>query len=580
MKTASRGSRTAFVAFGLLALALTLVSCHARAGDDSFSKKLRKTDTLIVTGRKGRALKALSSLRKDAGSANQWLSIARRERELESYESACKTLTAAVKALPANDGIAACLADTLIELGRTDEASKLTERLASSGFINLAAYCEITRALAAGSALPAGPSSVSGYPAPEWLTAAYRATGNRVFRNDAAVLYAATGKFAEADKLFSDEIESALPPLEISENSATDTTDADMLPLPKDIMLKAIIAYDSGAWSRALDYFPPTDDPRLTLEMLSVIADSAWKAGDTARSRDVWSEIVSRYGEQTPIPYYDLALTSSDPEDAHTTLLRCVELFPAWYPAVARIVRNAGHSALNVDDPVIKSLLSAGFMSFDMEAALHDGHFSPEEARAILDNALKADSNGTDVRLKIEDLRYGLGEKGDTVRSTAAMWRLLEAYGENPVLYRYATWFFAVTGDLDMAFSVNGSNPGGPDPFFLGLEAACAGKSAEAEEAFSRVASNATDSWAALGNIARLYANAGDYGKAEESANLAAELAPDNRVKSRLLGDTGEYLIALNAPDRARKVLGYALELDPDNYRARTKLRSLESGDE
>jgi tetratricopeptide (TPR) repeat protein len=182
--------------------------------------------------------------------------------------------------------------------------------------------------------------------------------------------------------------------------------------------------------------------------------------------------------------------------------------------------------------------------------------------------------------LKIEDLRYGLGEKGDTVRSTAGMWRLLEAYGENPVLYRYATWFFAVTGDLDMAFSVNGSNPAGPDPFFLGLEAACAGKSTEGEEAFSKVASSETDSWAALGNIARLSAKAGDYGKAEESATLAAELAPDNRVKSRLLGDSGEYLVALNAPDRARKVLGYALELDPDNYRARTKLRSLESGEE
>lgn len=570
MKTASRGSRTAFVAFGLLAAALTLVSCHARAGDDSFSKKLRKTDTLIVTGRKSRALKSLSALRKDAGSASQWLSIARRERELENYQAACKTLVAAGKALPANDGIAACLADTLIELGHADQAAQFSKRLASSGFINLAAYCEITRALAAGSATDAG------YPAPEWLTAAYQATGNTVFRNDAAVLYAATGQFADADKLFSDATESVNPATEPSENDSA----GDMLPLPKDLMLKAIIAYDSGAWSRVLGYFPPASDPRLNLEMLSVIADSAWKAGDTARSRDVWSEIVSRYGEQTPIPYYNLALTASDPEDAHITLLRCVELFPAWYPAVARIVRNAGHSALNTDDPVIKSLLSAGFMSFDMEASLHDGHFTPEEARAILDNALKADSNGTDVRLKIEDLRFGLGESGDPVRSTAAMWRLLEAYGANPVLYRYATWFFAVTGDLDMAFSVNGSNPAGPDPFFLGLEAACQGKSPEAEEAFSRVASSETDSWAALGNMARLYAKDGDYGKAEESATLGAELAPDNRAKSRLQGDAGEYLIALNAPDRARKVLGYALELDPDNYRARSRLRSLESGDE
>jgi len=623
VKASSRGLKAPFIAFGFAALAaIALLSCANPSDRASFSKRLQKADSLIESGKKARALRELSALRIGAESASQWLSIAKRERELGSYQAAARTLSEAGKELPASDSIAACQADTLAELGRLDEAEKFADRLVKTGFPELAASIELSRCLAAG----------PGYPEPQWLEAAYRATGNPVFRNDAAVLYAASGKFPEASALFPEpkafadspiaaDASVIAPGVSASASSATQAAPSDapsmasaspvtpndslgslsgeqestvapsldggdsgadprMEPLPKDLMLQALLAYDGGLWDRVVTLFPPPEDPRLDREMLSILADAAWKGGNETLAREIWCELVSREPNYSPIPYYNLAKTAEDPEVARTSLVRCTELFPAWYPAVAQIVRLGGHAdkkAQDTDDPVTKSLKDAGFMSLNMEASLRDGRFSPDDARETLHRALAADKEGTDVRLKIEELRYALGEDGDSVRSSSDMWKLLEAYGKNPVLYRYATWFFAVAGDAGSAFSVNRSNPDGADPFYLGLEAACAGNAAEAEASFSKVASSEANAWAALGNIARIAAKGADYGKADETAALAAKLAPNDRIRSRLFAEEGEYLLALNEPDRARKILGYALDLDPDNYRARSRLRALEA---
>jgi tetratricopeptide (TPR) repeat protein len=585
VKAVRRGEKALFFAFVLVAsAAVTLASCAKAADSASFSKKLRTTDSLIGSGKKARALRELSSLRKRAESASQWLSIARRERKLGSYQAAAKTLAEAGKALPASDSVAACLADTLAELGRLDEAEKYAGRLAKTGFPELAASIELARCLAA------GPQ----YPEPQWLEAAYRATGNPVFRNDAAVLYAASGKFPEASALFPEPTPVVTAPVAPSDTptaqsgsdlglpAGSEGGNASVAPLSPDIMLQALIAYDGGFWDRVVGLFPAPNDSRLDREMLSILADAAWKGGNEALAREVWCELVSREPEFSPIPYYNLAKTAEDPEVARTSLVRCTELFPAWYPAVAQIVRLGGHAdrkSTDADDPVTKTLKDAGFMSLNMEASLHDGRFTPDDARETLRRALAADKSGADVRLKIEELRYALGEDGDGVRASSDMWKLLEAYGKNPALYRYATWFFAVSGDADAAFSVNRANPDGADPFYLGLEAACAGNAAEANTEFSKVASNEASAWAALGNIARLAAKAADYGKAEETVALAAKLAPNDRIRSKLFAEEGEYLLALNESDRARKTLGYALDLDPDNYHARSRLRALEAED-
>ncbi len=549
-------------------LAITFSGCSRGADDASFSSRLKKIDSFLVSGRDVKARKALASLRKDAKSASNWLSIAKRERGLRDFRAAARTLDMAMKALPSSDGIIACRMDTLLELGSVDEALELSARLERSTYPALISYAEISKALSAGAA----------YPAPEAYIDGYRVTGNPDFRRNAAVLLAASGRFSEALAL-TDAV------------STTDNSSQTGEPAPIESVFWALLSYDAGDFDRVMAFFPDPSDPLLDFERFSLLADAAWLGGDKERARSAWLEMISRMPDVSPIPYYDIALTALESETTRASLIRCTELFPAWYPAVARIVRSVGYAgnepsnpnnrddADDPDDPVKKTLRSAGFLSLGMEASLHDGRFTEEDATTTLARALAAIEKGGDVRLRLEELRFGLSRDGNAVRSSSLMWNLIEAYRDNPVLYRYATWFFAVEGDFGTAFSINRASPNGPDPFYLGLEAAARQDLTTAESEFSKIAASETDSWAALGNIARIAAKAGDYARAEESVGVAAGLAPNDRVKSRLIGESGEYLVALHDLERARKVFAYACDLDPSNYEARARLRALEAGE-
>lgn len=559
--------------------ATLLPSCSASRADASFAKKIDKIDTLVLAGKNASALRSLSHLRNRAGSATQWLSIARRERELGDYSASVKTLKVALASLPANEALRAVMADSLIELG-SFESAFTAATLTSEKFAPLKAYAEIKRSLAAAT-----------LPSPECYARAFDATGNALFRNNAAALYAGLGNYAAACALFPEEVKPSSDVTAQIEDAQIED-EQYLEPLPPDLYFHALLCYDGLKYDSVLELLPEIDDPRLTREMSALLADCAWQTGDSTRSRAIWERLIAQYPDYSPIPYYDLAVTSGDFADEYARLEQCLALFPSWYPAVARYARSVAWRDIDARsegtgesiptdegarDVAERSLLEAGFMSLDMEAARRNSRISRDKAAAALERALTADSSAPDVRLKIEAIRFSLGEDRDILRSSAEMWKLLEAYDDNPVLYQYATWFFAATGNFDTAFSLNRANPGGANPFYSGLEAAMAGKMADAVEEFDKVANSETDSWTALANVARLVAKARDYNRAAETASLAASMAPDARVKSRLYGDQAEYLVALNQKDTAQKILAYALNLDPFNYRAAAYLRKLNS---
>lgn len=560
--------------------ATLLSSCSASRADASFARKIEKIDALELAGKNASALRSLSHLRNRAGSATQWLSIARRERALGDYSASVKTLKVALASLPANEALCAVMADSLIELGSYESASVYAATLTSEKFAPLKAHAEIKRSLAAAS-----------LPSPECYVRAFDATGNALFRNNAAALYAGLGNYAAACALFPEEVKSSS---DVTAQIGDEQTAVEQYrePLSPDLYFHALLCYDGLKYDSVLELLPEIDDPRLTREMSVLLADCAWKTGDSARSRAMWERLIAQYPDYSPIPYYDLAVTSGDFADEYARLEQCLSLFPSWYPAVARYARSVAWRDIDAraegagesnptdegqSDVAEQSLLEAGFMSLDMESGRRNSRISRDKAAAALEKALTADASAPDVRLKIEAIRFSLGADRDILRSSAEMWKLLEAYDDNPVLYQYATWFFAATGNFDTAFSLNRANPGGVNPFYSGLEAAMAGKTTEAIEEFDKVANNETDSWTALANVAKLAAKARDYNRAAETASLAASMAPDARVKSRLYGDQAEYLVALNRKDTAQKILAYALNLDPFNYRAAAYLRRLDS---
>ena len=545
---------------------------------------------LELAGRKASALRSLSHLRNRAGSATQWLSIARRERELGDYSASVKTLKVALASLPANEALCAVMADSLIELGSYESAALYAVTLTSEKFAPLKAHAEIKRSLAAAT-----------LPSPECYVRAFDATGNALFRTNAAALHAGLGNYAAACALFPEEVKPSsdvtaqIGDIQIGDAQIGDEQTAIEVylePLSPDLYFHALLCYDGLKYDSVLELLPEIDDPRLTREMSALLADCAWKTGDSVRSRAIWERLIAQYPDYSPIPYYDLAVTSGDFADEYVRLEQCLALFPSWYPAVARYARSVAWREIDAraegvdesnptdegdSDVAERSLLEAGFMSLDMESARRNSRISRDKAAAALEKALTADASAPDVRLKIEAIRFSLGADRDILRSSAEMWKLLEAYDDNPVLYQYATWFFAATGNFDTAFSLNRANPGGANPFYSGLEAAMTGKMTEAIEEFDKVANSETDSWTALANVAKLAAKARDYNRAAETASLAASMAPDARVKSRLYGDQAEYLVALNRKDTAQKILAYALNLDPFNYRAAAYLRRLDS---
>lgn len=300
MSARGRGARPLLLAVAVAFLAMTINGCSLKGVDRSFSEKLTKVDSLLLAGRDAKARKALKALRSEAKSASQWLSIAKRERGLGDYRGEEKTLSMAMKALPASESILACRVDALLELGMIDEAIPLVSRLDGDKFGSLSSYAEISKALSAGPA----------YPSPDTFIAAYRATGNQMFRRNAAVMHAASGRYAEA--------------LSLADADGTLKGEAtDDGPVSPETFFWARIAYDSGAFDRVSALYPDPADPRLDLEGLSLIADAAWRGGNADLARAAWLEIISRMPDASPIPYYDIALTALDPESARTSLIRC-----------------------------------------------------------------------------------------------------------------------------------------------------------------------------------------------------------------------------------------------------------------
>jgi hypothetical protein len=78
--------------------------------------------------------------------------------------------------------------------------------------------------------------------------------------------------------------------------------------------------------------------------------------------------------------------------------------------------------------------------------------------------------------------------------------------------------------------------------------------------------------------MAMIHLRQGDGPRAIEELSSAAGMAPDAGTASLLHLGIARILADMRLEDRAIDVLGYALEIDSGNYRARALLKSLESG--
>lgn len=459
--------------------------------------------------------------------------------------------------MPASIELTAVLADTLIEMDQSDAACAYSRALTDSPFASTASLAEITRAA------KADPYKID----PVFWTLAYRATGNPYFQRNAVVLYARNGNFSEACAI-----------------GLTDNILAD------DAYFHALLCYDSGFYERVFHYLDKSSVSGRSSPELALMADSAARMNDTPSARVFWISDITVNPSLSPLPYYNLSLTSDNSLEGRANLESCFGYFPAYYPAVVRYVRSIPLKTMSgPESPITLELEKKGFRSLENEEKLRNAPLDAKAARKVLDAALSRPEAAQDSRFVLEDFRFNQLNSVDAVRSASEMWKLLERKPGDPFIHSYAVWYFAFIRNFDACFALNReviSTPGPsvtsgvPDDagaFYRGLEAAFRGDLVRSEEEFRIVANNEQDAWCALANIAKLHVKKNDFASAFDEISIAAGLAPDNKIKSELFYESAKILLESRENEKALHLLGYALEIDPSNYKAVLLIHELEA---
>lgn len=534
-----------------------IFSCSLKTNEQAFSEELSKIDSYILTGRSVKALKSLRRLQKKAASSSNYISIVKRQLKLDSIPDAISFLQSGIKKFPASKDLPALLVSVLINADRYEDALPYCELLKDTPYASLGAEASVLSDIA----LNSFNSDFS------LLKAAYDKTENQVFLKNAAISLASEGRLRDAYNLR----------YEISQDKA-----------PESPFFWSCIAYDLGVFDPIFgdlyfsliyadkegDIGKKTEHARLHL-MLA--ADAAFGQGDTERARAFWQAAADRSPEASPIVFYDLALTAPDERERVDLLIECIDLYPDFYPVIARYVREAlAMRELDSQDDVTAYLESKGFYSLKME----ETYFSSPKMTYAPEDLLKRAMSFTDFDPKfiLEEFRYHqVKDKSPSsqARGKADMWKILEKHGKEPVIREYAKWYFAKSGDFNACFSIADIEKRPEDAFYSGLASAMSGDFEKAVSNFAVSVQIPVYAYASTVNAAYMYYMSGKTEAAVNSYNLAASMTKDKKKQSMLHYEIALIFYERKAFDRAMTVLAYALDLNPKNYQAASLMKKL-----
>ncbi len=563
----------------VVSAAVFVVSRNAARDSESWYRKLARADELIASGDARNAARILLSLRKGAAGSGQWLSIYKRERSLGLSTRSMDTLKKALVKSPASESLAAVLAYALAEAGSLDDAARVAKPLRAGRFAALSASLELQSALSA--------EDINLIDT-ECLEVAYDVTGIPSFLRNAVALSAERGEMGVAC-----EYARKLVGYDAGNGIGGDNgRDAGSEAGGRERYLAALVHYDAGLYGDALRLLDRAGTVPSAHE-LELRADAAWRVGNARGSEDAaraWAESTERFPDRSPVAWFNLSVALEDgSEEGRRESVRaidsCLDRFPKYYPAVARFARlavtreptrRAAGSSGRASDPVSEYLIERDFLSEDARAELLPPDYTVDRAVSLLDAACAGETHALDARFLIERSRLRFALDPDKTRSNAEIWRLLERSPDDPFVGGYAVWHFVSVGEYATAFSINEGLSDGRLRFYSGLEAAMSGKLERALEEFQAGAAAGDESWVSLANIAAVHERSGNVPRAIDELSLAAGMAPANADQSRLHLRLARLLVRSRLIDRAASVLGYALELDPSNHRARALLSELE----
>lgn len=543
--------------FLILFIVFLFFSCSGKTNEQAFLDGLSNVDVQIAEGRQTKALKSLKRLQKKAVNSTNYVSIVKRQLKLNSIPDALISLQTGIKNFPDSPELSALLTSILIDSEKPAEALPYCENLKNTPYASLGAEASILSDIA----LNSFNSDFS------LLKAAYDKTENQVFLKNAAIVLAAKGRLREASHL--------------RYNIPNDVA-------PEHPFFWSCIVYDLGVFDSifgdlyfSLVYADKDGGEGKTAENarlhLMLAADAAFGQGDTERARAFWQAAADRSPESSPIVFYDLALTAPDEKERVDLLIECIDLYPGFYPVIARYAReDIALRELNSQDELAAYLESKGFYSMKMEETYFTSPKMTYKPEDLLARAMKTPN--FDQRFILEEFRYNqIMDKtyASKARGKADMWKILEKYGNESIIREYAKWYFAKSGDFNACLSVSEIGKRYEDSFYAGINSALSGDFENAVSSFVASAQVPAYAYASTVNSAYMYYMSGKTEEAVNAYSLAASMTQDKKRQSMLHYEIASIFYERKAYDRAISVLGYALELNPKNYQAASLLKKL-----
>ena len=542
-----------------LLLSISFFSCKKTESTSKFFSEIKVIDSYISGGEIEKARNALLALASSAKDARGVLAIAKRLLTIGAKPELIKFLQDSIPTRADSPEVAALLIATLIDSGRAEETYEYTTYVKNSSYAAL---------IAEASAFKKDAKTFVNIDPYCWEVA-YRLTGDQSFLNMSALCFCKDGKLSQAEFL-----KEAIPKDDVI----------------KDPFLWATISYDLGHFDflfKSLDLSILKAEEAGVFELkeasvdkasrhLLLVADAAYSTGDIDIARSYW-QACADLPRPTPIALYNLARTSETEEERANIFVECLTKYPYYYPALSSYVRQyLALKSSEKTDEITKYLADRGFYSMKMEdvyLSLPNMVFSPD---TLLKVALE--QKNCDPRIAIEYFRYKHYQATDFRAGIADMWKLLEDYPDNSDIRSYAKWYFSHCRDFNACFSVGKTGDDALDAFYLGLEKAIRSSTdSDIIESFSKAANVPEYKVFSTANIAYVYYQMGLKDKAVETLSVASSLTNDGIIKSKLHYQVAKILAELKSYDRAISVLGYAIEVDPQNYPAQVLLEKLES---
>jgi tetratricopeptide (TPR) repeat protein len=353
------------------------------------------------------------------------------------------------------------------------------------------------------------------------------------------------------------------------------------LPVEELLRFAAEYYYDFGSLFRSAELFSHIGGDEALLRQ----ADALWLAGLSENARLLWAL------SDSPRSLYNLALTAPGRNEEAALLERLANMPDAPTAAMTANTDGVSDNAAGVSANAAEATAAA--ISRQYGLIRYSRLLAAPQALAILENA--ADKKSPAWPLADLETVKRRAEIQQTGRTVAETWLLLDRHPENEALYHWAAWYFDYQRNYNETalllrnaarlFSETWVS------FFTAVGLMRGGDLDSAGEILTALAADkngqsAAAEWPAMANLGLIWEVNRSPARALEYYELAAAGQPDavfanspavsSPATSRIQFHIARCFNALGRPQEARRALEYALDLNPGNLNARLELDRME----